>query len=102
MQRRGQGTKQERSGDMKATRAICLSTVAAIGLAMLLAAPPAELSAQQTPAAAAGAAVSIGDSDIGGVVTSANGAEAGVWVIAETTDLPTKSVKHVVTDAQGR
>ena len=87
---------------MKATRTICLSTVAAIGLAVLLAAPPAELSAQQTPAAAAGAAVSIGDSDIGGVVTSANGAEAGVWVIAETTELPTKFVKIVVTDDRGR
>src|SRR5947207_9585484 len=85
---------------MKATRTICLSTVAAIGLAVLLTAPPAELSAQQTPAAAA--AVSIGDSDIGGVVTSANGAEAGVWVIAETTELPTKFAKIVVTDAQGR
>src|SRR2546423_246373 len=94
--------RSKRSGDMKATRTICLSTVAAIGLAVLLTAPPAELSAQQTPAAAAAAAVSIGDSDIGGVVTSANGAEAGVWVIAETTDLPTKFAKIVVTDAQGR
>src|SRR5262249_17984903 len=28
--------------------------------------------------------------------------EAGVWVIAETTDLPTKFVKIVVTDDQGR
>jgi hypothetical protein len=48
------------------------------------------------------AAVSIGDSDLGGVVRSANGAEAGVWVIAETTDLPTKFIKIVVTDDQGR
>ena len=48
------------------------------------------------------AAVSVGDSDIGGVVTGANGPEAGVWVIAETTDLPTKFVKIVVTDDQGR
>jgi len=29
-------------------------------------------------------------------------AEAGVWVIAETTDLPTKMNKTVVTDDQGR
>jgi len=36
------------------------------------------------------------------VVTSANGPEAGVWVIAETTDLPTKFAKIVVTDDQGR
>ena len=37
-----------------------------------------------------------------GVVTSPNGAEAGVWVIAETTDLPTKFVRIVVTDDMGR
>ena len=30
------------------------------------------------------------------------GPEAGVWVIAETTDLPTKYAKIVVTDDQGR
>ena len=31
-----------------------------------------------------------------------NGPEAGVWVIAETTDLPTRYTKSVVTDDQGR
>ena len=36
------------------------------------------------------------------MVTSSKGPEAGVWVIAETTDLPTKFVKIVVTDDQGR
>src|SRR5712691_1577124 len=46
--------------------------------------------------------VRVGNSDLGGVVNSPNGAEAGVWVIAETTDLPTKLVKIVVTDDQGR
>src|SRR5215472_9360574 len=40
--------------------------------------------------------------DIAGVVTSAKGPEAGVWVIAETTDLPTKFAKIVVTDDRGR
>ena len=39
---------------------------------------------------------------IGGVVESAKGLEAGVWVIAETTDLPTRYIKIVVTDDQGR
>src|SRR5690242_966863 len=39
---------------------------------------------------------------IEGVVTSSNGPEAGVWVIAETTDLPTRFIKIVVTDGQGR
>src|SRR5579859_7554398 len=40
--------------------------------------------------------------DIGGIVTGAKGPEAGVWVIAETTELPTKFVRIVVTDDQGR
>src|SRR5690349_14102896 len=50
----------------------------------------------------AGATVAIDNDDIGGVVSSAKGPEAGVWVIAETTDLPAKFVKTVVTDDQGR
>ena len=48
-----------------------------------------------------GAAISLDDDDIGGVVTS-NRPEAGVWVIAETTDLPTAYRKIVVTDDEGR
>ncbi len=48
------------------------------------------------------APVSISGRDIGGVVTGDKGPEAGVWVIAETTDLPTKFAKVVVTDDQGR
>ena len=48
------------------------------------------------------AAVAIDPDDIGGTVTSANGAEAGVWVIAETHSLPTRYIKIVVTDDQGR
>ena len=39
---------------------------------------------------------------ISGIVASADGPEAGVWVIAETTDLPTPFVKIVVTDDEGR
>jgi len=50
----------------------------------------------------AASAVAIDADDIGGVVTSANGPEAGVWVIAETSDLPTKFRKIVVTDDRGR
>jgi len=46
--------------------------------------------------------IRIDDDDIGGVVTGPNGPEAGVWVIAETADLPTRFVKIVVTDDQGR
>ena len=57
---------------------------------------PETLHAQQSPP------VSIDADDIGGVVTGPNGPEAGVWVIAETTDLPTRHTKSVVTDDQGR
>lgn len=42
------------------------------------------------------------EDDIGGVVTGPNGPEAGVWVIAETQDLPTRYAKIVVTDDEGR
>src|SRR6266853_2837022 len=47
-------------------------------------------------------AVAIDADDIGGVVTGPHGPEAGVWVIAETRDLPTRYAKMVVTDDQGR
>src|SRR4051812_25538443 len=43
-----------------------------------------------------------GPKDLAGIVASAHGPEAGVWVIAETTDLPTRMAKIVVTDDQGR
>ena len=39
---------------------------------------------------------------ISGNVMSGSGTEAGVWVIAETDDLPTHYTKIVVTDGQGR
>ena len=54
------------------------------------------------PANAQQAAVAIDNDDIGGVVRGPAGPEAGVWVIAETTELPTKFAKMVVTDDQGR
>ena len=47
-------------------------------------------------------ALRIGAFDLGGVVTSVKGPEAGVWVIAETTDLPTRFAKIVATDDRGR
>ena len=53
-------------------------------------------------ARAAPDAIQIVADDIGGVVTSAKGPEAGVWVIAETKELPTRYIKIVVTDDQGR
>src|SRR5262245_53336678 len=48
------------------------------------------------------ATVAIDADDIGGVVTGPKGPEAGVWVIAETTGLPTRFVRIVVTDDRGR
>src|SRR6478672_3727469 len=51
---------------------------------------------------AAQTSVAIDADDIGGVVTGARGPEAGVWVIAESKDLPTTLRKIVVTDDQGR
>jgi len=77
-------------------RQVLYSTAAAIGLAVLAAAVASPANPQEA------AAVAIDDDDIGGVVTGANGPEAGDWVIAETTDLPTRYIKSVVTDDRGR
>ncbi len=76
-------------------RQVLFSTVAAISIAAMAVGVPAPASAQQ-------AAVEIDKDDIGGVVTGPSGPEGGVWVIAETTELPTKYAKIVVTDDQGR
>src|SRR5580658_7940417 len=51
---------------------------------------------------AAGAEPRIAAAEIAGTVTSAHGAEAGVWVIAETRDFQTRFAKIVVTDEAGR
>src|SRR5262245_61236839 len=82
---------------MRTTRGLYIGVVA-IAIAVLLTAPSARLSAQQSTDPAS----RIGNNDLGGIVTSPNGPEAGVWVIAETTDLPTKFAKIVVTDDRGR
>src|SRR5438128_601133 len=88
--------RNERSGNMIKTRtSLCLM---AAGIAMFLAGSLGRLSAKQL----GDGAVKVGKDDIGGVVTSAKGPEAGVWVIAETSDLPTKYAKIVVTDDRGR
>ena len=82
---------------MKMTGAL-YSGVAAIAIAAFLtAASSVPVRAQQSPAAQ----IQVGATDVGGTVTSSKGPEAGVWVIAETTDLPTKFSRIVVTDEQG-
>ena len=70
--------------------------IAIIAIAGFLSLSATPLSSQQ------GATVRIDNDDIGGVVSSAKGPEAGVWVIAETTDLPTRFARMVVTDDRGR
>ncbi len=80
------------------TKRVLFLGMAAAGIAALLAACAAGLNSSQSD----DAGVSIGDKDLGGVVAGASGPEAGVWVIAETTDLPTKFTKIVVTDERGR
>ncbi len=72
------------------------SRLAAVLVSSLLAA------CQQTAPQGSDSAAPMGANDLSGAVTSANGPEAGVWVIAETTDLPTKFTKIVVTDDRGR
>jgi hypothetical protein len=82
---------------MRTKQALYLG-LAAFAIAVVWAGSVLDLSAQQ----AASGAVVIDSDDIGGVVTGPNGPEAGVWVIAETTDLATRFAKIVVTDDQGR
>lgn len=54
------------------------------------------------PTVAGAQQIAIDDDDIAGVVTGPDGPEAGVWVIAETHQLPTRYIKIVVTDDEGR
>src|SRR5258705_11590023 len=97
----GVGSRQTTSGKLTAkvrqamnlNRILFSLTLAAAAGALTLAAP----SRAQQPAT-----IAIDNDDIGGVVLGPNGPEAGVWVIAETTELPTKFAKIVVTDDQGR
>jgi hypothetical protein len=69
-----------------------------LGLGVFLVASLSGMNALQAPPTQ----ISLDNDDIGGVVTGPRGPEAGVWVIAETTDLNTKLVKIVVTDDSGR
>jgi hypothetical protein len=78
---------------MRTPRRFFLGTAAAVGL-VAMAMLPCSAYAQD--------AVVIDNDDIGGIVTGPQGPEAGVWVIAETTDLPTRFARMVVTDDRGR
>src|SRR6188768_3007594 len=76
-----------------ALRVLGLAAVVFLGTLVTLSARQANSPAQ---------AVAIDPDDIGGVVTGPKGPEAGVWVIAETRDLPVRYIKSVVTDDRGR
>src|SRR5688572_24808178 len=89
----GELRRDARRDLMRARRGL-FASVAAIAISAFLIGTPMPVLAQQT--------VAIDNDDIGGVVRGPGGPEAGVWVIAETTDLPTRYIKSVVTDDQGR
>jgi hypothetical protein len=82
---------------MKSTRsrawvaALCASVAALV--AVLATSAGSVVQAQRAASA---------DGYITGTVQGASGPEAGVWVIAETKDLPTNFIKIVVTDDRGR
>ena len=78
---------------MRSTRLVLLAVIGSSLAALSLAGAQAGQQAGAPRTAA---------NDIVGVVTGPKGPEAGVWVIAETSDLPTKFVKIVVTDDRGR
>src|SRR5262249_2097629 len=80
-------------GAMKTTSGM-MAGLAAAAIAAILAACAAQMSWDGTSA--------VGANELGGVVTSKQGPEAGVWGIAETSALPTKFAKIVVTDERGR
>jgi hypothetical protein len=82
---------------MKTTIALALGVVV-VGLGIFFLLDPGGANALQQTAAT----VPIDADDIGGIVTGPGGPEAGVWVVAESGDLPTKFARIVVTDDGGR
>ena len=76
---------------------IVSGALVALGLAL-----SAIVSIGRVQAQGGGGTVVVDADDVGGIVTSTKGPEAGVWVIAETKSLPTGYRKIVVTDDRGR
>ncbi len=79
-----------------------MKPVSAVGLLVSIPVVVSLLSGCSNTGQPADSGIEIDADDIGGVVTSANGPEAGVWVVAETADLPTGFARIVATDDQGR
>ena len=82
---------------MRIFRACWYGAAATAAIVALLLVSRSDLNARQS----AGPVVIDAD-DIGGTVTGGQGPEAGVWVIAQTMDLPTPFMRIVVTDDRGR
>ena len=80
----------------------CFMTIITITLAAGCSNDARDQSQTQTAVTAAPPSVVIDNDDIGGVVTSTDGPEAGVWVIAETDAFETMYARIVTTDDQGR
>ena len=76
--------------------------IVALGAAALLIASFGVVGGRTSAGQSTKSGIKIDSDDIGGTVTSTKGPEAGVWVIAETSDLPTHYIKAVVTDDRGR
>src|SRR5881227_2018321 len=72
--------------------------IAAMAFAVTIVISLVGVQSQVTPQAT----VAVDPDDIGGVVTGHRGPEEGDWVIAETRDTPTRLIKTIVTDDQGR
>ncbi len=77
-------------------------SIAAFAIAMFTAASASHAQQPAAQPSAVASAVQIDGNAIGGTVTSRFGPEAGIWVIAETTELGTRFAKIVVTDERGR
>src|SRR5262249_7930721 len=89
-------------GEQQMTTKHALFAGTALSILWLAVGAPIVAVAQQPNPAVAIAAPAIDSDDIGGIVTSRFGAEAGVWVVAETTELGTRFAKMVATDDFGR
>ena len=82
---------------MRPRATLVLGLTVALGVSVIIAVGAAQTGGQQSADP-----LRIDADDIGGVVRGPRGPEAGVWVIAETRDLPTRFIRIVVTDDQGR
>src|SRR5579863_9495662 len=84
------------------TRIISSPGMVALGATALLIALFGVVGGRTNAGQSSKSGIKIDNDDIGGIVTSSKGPEAGVWVVAETSDLPTHYIKAVVTDDRGR